>query len=51
MKSAECRVPSAGLLSLTPEELATACIDTRTYLAVSRWQWVMRAAERKGGAV
>lgn len=32
------------LLQMTPAELASAPIDTKTYLAVSHWQWVMRQA-------
>ena len=35
---------SMSLLQMTPAELASAPIDTKTYLAVSHWQWVMRQA-------
>lgn len=33
-----------NLLQMTPAELAASPIDTKTYLAVSHWQWVMRQA-------
>lgn len=36
-----------NLLRMTPAELASAPIDTKTYLAVSHWQWVMRQPMRK----